>query len=280
MSTVTLGAVQLNVGSNIEENLAQAGNLIKDAAKEGAEFIFTPENTDFMARDKVETDQKVLTAGKHPGVLFFSELAKAMSVWLLIGSMKIRQEDGTIANRSFLFRNTGQLAATYDKIHMFDVDLPDGETHKESETFASGNKAVIVNTPWKRLGMSVCYDVRFPNLYRQMAQGGAEILSVPSAFTAQTGKDHWETLLRARAIETGSYLVAPAQVGDHPGGRKTYGHSMIIDPWGRVIAEDTNKGPGFITRKIDFLEVTRARSAIPSLQHDRPYDLYTPKDLG
>ena len=177
MSTVTLGAIQLNAGSNIEENLTQAGNLIKDAAKQGAEFIFTPENTDFMARDKVETNQKVLTAAKHPGILFFSEMAKAMSVWLLIGSMKVKQEDGTISNRSFLFRNTGQLAATYDKIHMFDVNLPGGEAHNESETFTPGNKAVIVNTPWRRLGMSVCYDVRFPNLYRQMAQGGAELLS-------------------------------------------------------------------------------------------------------
>jgi predicted amidohydrolase len=170
------------------------------------------------------------------------------------------------------------LKATYDKLHLFDVKLPNGEEHQESSTVEAGTKAVLVGTPWQKLGLSICYDLRFPYLYRDLAMKGAEMLAVPSAFTAHTGMAHWETLLRARAIETGSFVIAPAQCGEHEGGRKTYGHSMIIGPWGQVLAEKVSDTPGFISRKIDFLDVTKARAAIPSLEHDRTYDFYKTKE--
>jgi len=285
MSIVTLGAVQLNVNQNIETNLRDCGLLIKDAKNAGAEFIFTPENTDFMGQDKVETNSKAFSENNHPGITFFSELAKSLNIWLHIGSMKVRLEHGAhkgkLANRSFLFRNTGQLAATYDKIHLYDVDLPNqGESHRESDSFVHGDRGVIVNTPWKRVGMSICYDVRFPYLYREMAQKGAEIMAVPAAFTAQTGQAHWEVLLRARAIETGSFVVAAAQVGDHPGERKTHGHTMIISPWGQILAEHNKPSAGFITRKVNLTDVYKVRSAIPSLTHDREYEFYDIRDVG
>ena len=167
--------------------------------------------------------------------------------------------------------------ATYDKIHLFDCDLPTGESHKESEAVEAGTKATVVKTPWKPLGMSICYDVRFPYLYRAMAQRGAEIIAVPAAFTVPTGKAHWEVLLRARAIETGSFIIAPAQCGTHEGGRETYGHSMIIGPWGKVKAERTDDTPGFVMAKLDFLDIAKARTAIPSLKHDREFDFYATK---
>ena len=278
MSGMKVACIQANSGPDIEENLKQVGSLIRDAAKGECEFIATPENTDFMRESSALTLETALDADKHPGIPFFSFLAKELSVWLLIGSMKIKISDNKVVNRSFLFRDTGQLVASYDKIHLFDVDLPTGETHRESENVQAGNRAVVVNTDWRKLGMSICYDLRFPYLYRAMAQKGAEILSIPAAFTAHTGAAHWEILLRARAIETGSFVIAPAQSGEHEGGRKTHGHSMIVGPWGQVLAERTSEGPGFISRKIDFLDVTKTRAAIPSLQHEREFDFYNTKD--
>lgn len=279
MTSVNVACVQMNSGADIDENLKQVGEMIREAAREECSFIVTPENTDFMAANKMETLSIAEDANKHPGIPFFSFLAKELKIWLLIGSMKIKVDDTTIVNRSFLFRDTGQLVASYDKIHLFDVDLPSGESHKESDGCLGGDRAVVVNTPWRKLGMSICYDVRFPFLYRGMAQSGAEMLTIPSAFTAQTGQAHWEVLLRARAIETGSFVLAPAQGGKHPGDRKTHGHSMIIGPWGQVLAEKNDTEPGYITRKIDFLDVTKARHAIPSLQHDRPFEIYKAKDF-
>lgn len=277
---VTVACVQMNSGANMEENLVQAGGLIKDAAKEGAEFILTPENTDFMGENQNDTVSRALEAHNHQGILFFSQLAKQYGVWLLIGSMKVKLEDGRLANRSFLFRNTGQLAATYDKIHLFDVSIPDGETHQESKVFTPGDTAVLVSTPWDYIGMSICYDVRFPYLYREMAKKGARMMSIPAAFTAKTGKVHWETLLRARAIETGSYILAPAQCGEHPGKRKTHGHSMIINPWGKILEVREEDTPGFIMSKIDLTTVSKARTAIPSLEHDRSYETFIGKGVG
>ena len=278
MSGVKVACIQANSGPDIDENLKQVGSIIRDAAKDECELIVTPENTDFMRESAALTIETALEANKHPGIPFFSFMAKELSVWLLIGSMKIKVSDKAVVNRSFLFRDTGQLVASYDKIHMFNVDLPNGETHREGDSVLAGDKAVVVNTPWKKLGMSICYDVRFPYLYRAMAQKGAEMIAVPSAFTEQTGVAHWESLLRARAIENGCFIFAPAQCGDHEGGRKTYGHSMIISPWGKVLAEKTEDKPGFISRKIDILDVTRARRAIPSLEHDRTFDFYKTKD--
>ncbi len=279
MAELKVACIQMNSGQDIEENLRQAGELIQQAARDEAELICTPENTDFIGKDAAATLARALPADKHPGIPFFSTLAKQLKVWLLIGSMKIKEESGKIYNRSYLFNSNGQLVASYDKIHLFDVNLPTGESHRESETFAAGDKAVLVKTPWKKLGMTICYDLRFPYLFRDLAQKGAEILTVPSAFTAHTGQAHWETLLRARAIETGSFVIAPAQVGEHAGGRKTYGHSMIVGPWGQVLAEQTEDKIGIIMRKIDTLDVTKARQAIPALTHDRAYDFYKTKNL-
>jgi predicted amidohydrolase len=278
MTAMTVACVQLNAGPDIDENLKQAGLLIREAAKDGAEFVATPENTDFIRGTPAQTIETALEADKHPGIPFFSFLAKELKIWLLIGSMKIKTEGEKVVNRSFLFSDHGQLRASYDKIHLFDVRLQNGEEYRESDCFVPGDKAVLVNLKDRKLGMSICYDVRFPYMYRTLAQKGAEILSIPSAFTAHTGEAHWETLLRARAIETGSFVIAPAQCGEHEGGRRTHGHSMIVGPWGQVLAEKTESKQGFITRRIDFLDSIKARVAIPSLQHDRAYDFYKTKD--
>lgn len=278
MSTLTVGCVQLNSGPDIDENLKQAGRFIREAAQDGAEFVATPENTDFMRETPKQTVETALEADKHPGIPFFSFLAKELKIHLLIGSMKIKVAPDKVVNRSFLFSDHGQLKASYDKIHLFDVNLQNGEEYLESASVEPGTKAVLVNTPWRKLGMSICYDVRFPYLYRELAQKGAEMLTIPAAFTAHTGQAHWETLLRARAIETGSFVIAPAQCGEHEGKRKTYGHSMIVGPWGQVLAEKTEDTTGYITRKIDFLDVTKSRVAVPSLQHDRTYDFYKTRD--
>ncbi|MEM8833958.1 MAG: carbon-nitrogen hydrolase family protein [Pseudomonadota bacterium] len=276
---VTVACVQMNSGPEIEENLVQAAELVKSAALQGAEFIATPENTDFIRKDPTLTLQTAMSDTEHPGVPVFSELAKSLKIWLLIGSMKIKVSETHLVNRSFLFRPTGQLLASYDKIHLFDVALQNGEKHQESDTTMSGHKAIVANTDWRKLGMSICYDLRFPYLYRTMAQKGAEMIAVPSAFTEFTGKAHWESLLRARAIETGSYIIAPAQCGSHEGGRKTHGHSMIIGPWGQVFNERQENTPGVITWKLDFLNVTKARHSVPSLMHDRQFDFYQTKNL-
>lgn len=269
--------VQLNSGPDIDDNLKAAGKLIREAAVEGAEFIVTPENTDFIRETKELSLETALEENKHPGPIFFSEVAKQLGVWLLIGSMKIKISEDKMANRSFLFSKTGQLMATYDKIHLFDCDLPTGEVHRESDMIEAGTKAAVVKTPWKPVGLSICYDLRFPYLYRSLAQRGADIIAVPAAFTVPTGKAHWETLLRARAIETGSFILAPAQCGEHEGGRETYGHSMIIGPWGKVLAEREENTPGIIMRKLHFEDVTKARFAIPSLKSDSDFEFYETK---
>ncbi len=292
-----VACIQMNSGPNMQENLIQAGRLITDAANAGADFVVTPENTDFM---RATADMSVKSAKPldgHVGVEIFSSLAKDLGIWLLIGSMKIKLEDNKVANRSFLFNDKGMLKASYDKIHLFDAELPNGEEYKESDFTQAGDKAVVSDTPWGNVGLSICYDVRFPYLYRDMAQAKADFIVVPSAFTQNTGEAHWETLLRARAIETGSYILAPAQLGEHEGGRKTYGHSMIIDPWGKILAEikeapivgpdeDSDESPatppplpGFIMKEIDTIKVVEARKAIPSLTPNAEYKLLKPKLL-
>lgn len=276
---VKVACIQANSGPDIDENLKQVGALIKDAANDECNLIVTPENTDFMRESAGLTVETAMEANKHPGIPFFSFLAKDLGVWLLIGSMKIKVNDRAVVNRSFLFRDTGQLVASYDKLHLFNVDLPNGEKHREGDSVLAGDMAVVVNTPWKKIGMSICYDLRFPYLYRAMAQREAMMMAIPSAFTAETGKAHWEVLLRARAIENGSFVFAPAQCGTHEGGRQTHGHSMIVSPWGKVLAEKTDPTPGFISRKIDLLDAVRARTAIPSLEHDRKFDFYKTKDM-
>ena len=214
--------------------------------------------------------QSCFSADTHPAIPYYAELAKELEIWLLIGSMAIKVGD-KMANRSFLFSDKGDVVATYDKIHLFDVDLPTGESHRESDHVQAGTKAVTADTPWGKIGMSICYDVRFAYLYRKLAHMGASIMTVPAAFTVPTGQAHWKTLLRARAIETGAFVLAPGQCGEHEGGRKTYGHSLIIDPWGDVLAEADDK-PCIITAELDLSVVAKTRNAIPALKHDRPVE--------
>lgn len=261
----------MNSGADILKNLEVASDLIREAAGQGAEFILTPEVTDQVISHRAEKLDETYTQEDHPCVAAFSALAKELSVPLSIGSMCIKVSDDKVANRSFLFGPDGALTESYDKIHLYDVDLPTGESHRESKLFISGDKAVTakINDDFT-LGFSVCYDVRFAYLYRDLAQAGANILSIPAAFTVPTGKAHWETLLRARAIETGSYVLAAAQSGNHDGARNTYGHSMIISPWGDVL-EDAGQGVNIIYADIVPEAVTKARNAIPCLQHDRDY---------
>jgi predicted amidohydrolase len=269
-AAVKFACVQMTAGPEVGPNLEAAAALIREAATGGAKFIFTPENTSIIEPNRELALAKSFTQDEHPGLPFFSRLAKELGVWLLIGSMPIRVEPERLANRSFLIDDQGEIITTYDKIHLFDVDLPNGEVYRESERIRAGAQAVLAPTPWGGLGMTVCYDLRFPQLYRDLAHAGATIISIPAAFTVPTGEAHWHVLLRARAIETGAFVLAPAQCGQHAGGRRTYGHSLIVAPWGEILAE-AGAAPGTVATVIDFSQVAAARSMIPSLRHDRDY---------
>ena len=275
-TTFKLGCVQPNAGDDVAANIAQVSGFIRGAHKDGASFIATPENTGCME----SSSERVIAAGRteadHPALTAYRALAQELNIWLLIGSLWIRREgEARVANRSFLIRPDGGIAARYDKIHMFDVDLPSGEKYRESKSFAPGGEGRLVETPFGRLGMTICYDLRFPYLYRRLAQAGAELISVPAAFTRVTGQAHWHVLLRARAIETGAFVFAPAQCGEHPAKRQTFGHSLIINPWGEVLA-DGGSEPGFITAEIDFAAVAKARGNIPAWGGDREFTLASP----
>lgn len=270
---IKAACVQLNSGPDINENLELAEGLIRDAAGQGAKLIATPENTDYIRRYAKEKLEISGDEHSHPPIAFFSDLAQELEVHLLIGSLGIKISETQLANRSHLFGPDGGLKATYDKIHMFDVTLSRTEFYNESKEYRPGERAVIADMDGIKIGMSICYDVRFPYLYRDLAKARAQILCVPAAFTVPTGQAHWEVLLRARAIETGSFVLAPAQGGEHEGGRITYGHSLIIAPWGEVIAELEHDKPGIIMADLDLDEVSKARQAIPALKHDREYEI-------
>jgi deaminated glutathione amidase len=262
--------VQMNSAAEIAPNLESASALIRAAAGAGAQLVMTPENTTLIEPNRARSLAKTPPEDAHPGVPHFAALAKELGIWLLIGSMPVRADDKRIANRSFLFDPNGAVAARYDKIHMFDVDLPNGETYRESNGVRPGEQAVVASTPWGGLGLTICYDVRFGYLHRALAHAGAVMLTVPAAFTVPTGQAHWHVLLRARAIETGCYVFAPAQTGEHAEGRLTYGHSLIVSPWGEVLADAGNK-PGFIIADVDVEQVQKARSMVPALRHDREF---------
>jgi len=268
---IRIACVQPNIGDDMAANIAQVCGLIREAHAKGAEFVTTPENSSFMGRNSAASLEAGKPEATHPALKAYRELAAELKIWLLIGSISVR-EDGANrnANRSYLVNPQGEITATYDKIHMFDVDLPNGEVFRESNTFAPGEQAVLADHPQAKLGLSICYDVRFPQLYRGLAQAGAEVIMVPAAFTRNTGQAHWHILLRARAIETGAFVVAPAMWGDHPGKRQTYGHSLIIDPWGRVLA-DAGEGTGVVLADIDLDEVAKARGQIPAWLHEPRY---------
>jgi len=262
--------VQLRSGDDVAENARAASALIREAAKAGAKFVATPENTGLMAPDGGAKLEKTFAEKDDPALPVFKALANELDIWLLVGSLAIRTSAAKTANRSFLIGPDGRVIARYDKIHLFDVSLPSGESYRESNTVEAGEEAVAVSLPWGRIGLSVCYDLRFPQLYRSLAKAGAEILTVPSAFTETTGKAHWHVLLRARAIENSCFVMAPAQGGTHANGRKTYGHSLIVGPWGDVLAEAGTE-PGVIMAELDLDEVADVRGRLPALQHDRPF---------
>lgn len=262
--------VQMRSGVDRTRNIAEASALIEEAARRGAHFIVTPEMTNAVDRNAARLSSSLPAGEEIEEVKAFSAVAADQGVWLLIGSMAIGRGDGRLANRSFLFGPDGAIAARYDKIHMFDVDLDNGESWKESNVYEPGGKAIVVETPLAAFGLSICYDLRFPHLYRAMARAGADVLCVPAAFTKQTGRAHWKTLLTARAIECGAYVVAAAQGGVHEDGRETFGHSLIISPWGDILAEARGDEPCVIIAEIDLGRVRKARRQIPSLALETP----------
>ena len=268
----TAACIQLTAGPDLAPNIARAAERIRAARAAGAELVLTPENTTMIEPRRALLLEKAVAEARHPAIPAFADLAAELGIWLLIGSLAIKVEAARCANRSYLFDPGGRIAARYDKIHMFDVDLAGGERYRESVSFRPGAAAVLADLPWGRLGLTVCYDLRFPHLYRQLAQAGAAFISVPSAFTRPTGEAHWQVLLRARAIETGCYILAPAQCGEHAEGRRTWGHSLIVSPWGEVIAAAADE-PAIITARIDPAAVAAARRMIPALTHDRPVAL-------
>ncbi|HEY5337896.1 MAG TPA: carbon-nitrogen hydrolase family protein [Rhizomicrobium sp.] len=270
MTAFKAACVQMRSSDNVDENIRDASNMIRDAARQGAQFIATPENTTLMAPDGGAKLDKSCMENMDPALPIFRALAEELAIWLLIGSLAIKVTGDKTANRSYLVSPQGRIVARYDKIHLFDVDLPSGEKYRESNTVAGGHQAVSADLPWCSLGMTICYDLRFPQLYRVLAQKGDALLSVPSAFTETTGKAHWHTLLRARAIENGAFIIAPAQGGTHANGRKTYGHSLIVGPWGDILVEG-GTDPGVFLAEIDPALAIDARARIPNLQHDRPY---------
>lgn len=264
------GCVQLRSSDDVSENIAETVRLVRDAAAQGATFIATPENTTLMAPDAGAKLASSYDEAHDPALPVFAALARELNVWLLIGSLAIKVSDTRTANRSFLISPDGQVTARYSKIHLFDVELAGGEAYRESNTVAGGNEAVLADTPWGKVGLTICYDMRFPQLYRKLAKAGAFLITVPSAFTVPTGQAHWHVLLRARAIENGCFIIAPAQGGAHANGRKTYGHSLIVAPWGEILAE-AGTDPGVIIADIDPELSRAARAKVPNLQHDRDF---------
>ncbi|MDA0367109.1 MAG: carbon-nitrogen hydrolase family protein [Proteobacteria bacterium] len=258
-----VACLQVCAGDDMDHNLAAAADGIREAASAGADFITTPENVALMATNRDQLLSHAVDERQHPAVARFAALAAEVNRWILAGSIGVATGDGRIFNRSLLFGPDGRIAARYDKIHMFDVDLPGGEVYHESRNYRPGSAAVVTTLPWTRLGMTVCYDVRFPSLFRALGQLDAQVITVPSAFTKVTGRAHWSVLLRARAIETGAFVVAPAQVGRHPAKRETYGHSMVVGPWGEVLL-DAGEAPGVYYADIDLAKVAAARAAIPA----------------
>ena len=262
--------VQLRAGREVAANVAIAVALINEAADAGAVFISTPENTSLIEANRELLFQKAVAEADDTALAAFRAVAAARKIWLLIGSLPIKLSADKLANRSFLIGPDGAVTARYDKIHMFDVDLGGGESYHESKNFEPGAKAVTAELPWGTLGMTICYDLRFPHLYRALAKAGASFLTIPAAFTKPTGQAHWHVLMRARAIECGAYVFAAAQGGTHETGRETFGHSLIVAPWGEVIAE-AGVETGFIMADIDPAAVTSARARVPSLTHDRDF---------
>lgn len=273
--TFRVGLIQMRSGRTPATNLADAVKLIGEARQGGADYVQTPEMTNLMEVSREKLFSAVTDEAADTSLATFRELARSLSIFVHIGSLAIKVSPEKAANRSFLIDPQGDIVARYDKIHMFDVDLANGESYRESRNYTPGESAILGDLPWGRLGLTVCYDLRFPALFRALAEAGASFLAIPSAFTQVTGEAHWHVLNRARAIENGCYVLAAAQGGTHENKRATYGHSMVVDPWGRIVAEGGTE-PGVIFADIDPAEVAAARGRVPSLQHGRRFELVEP----
>ena len=273
--TFKAAMIQMRSGLNPAANIDAAVRLIGEAKSAGADYVLTPEMTNILAAKREQLFAAVVEEERDASLATVRELARKLGIYIHIGSFAIKLSNDRAANRSFLIDPKGDIAARYDKIHMFDVDLADGESYRESRNYRPGELAVLADLPWGRLGLTVCYDLRFPALYRALAEAGAIMLAIPSAFTKQPGDAHWHVLMRSRAIENGCFVFAAAQGGKHENGRETYGHSLVVDPWGRIIAEGGTE-PGIVMAEIDPAEVAKARARIPSLQHGRRFEIVEP----
>lgn len=270
MTHLRVACVQMRSGVEIAPNIAAASDLIRDAAGQGAQLVATPEMTNLLDIRPGKARPKIVPEADDQTLAAMRSLAAELGIWLLIGSIAVTLEgEDRLANRSVLIAPDGSVRARYDKIHMFDVEVGDGQSYRESRAYRPGERAVLAETDFGKVGMTICYDVRFPHLYRKLAQAGAGILTIPAAFTRVTGKAHWHVLVRARAIETGSFIIAPAQGGKHEDGRETFGHSLIVSPWGEVLAEKADDEPGVILADLDLDAVAIARRRIPSLGNDQ-----------
>ena len=280
MAIFTAAAVQMRSGTEIARNVRDMDEMVREAASRGATYVQTPEMTGGLVRDRDARAAAFTTEDRDPVAAAAAALAAELGIFLHVGSTAIVRGDGKLANRAFLFGPDGRRLASYDKIHMFDVDLDNGESWRESAAYEAGREAVVADLPIARLGFAICYDLRFPQLFRAEALAGAEVLSVPAAFTRQTGEAHWHALLRARAIENGAFVVAAAQGGRHEDGRETYGHSLIVDPWGRIVAEAGHAEPGVIVAEIDTAAVAAARAKIPNLKNAREFSVRSVEASG
>jgi deaminated glutathione amidase len=274
-STFKAAMIQMRTGLTPSANIEAAVRMIGEAKSAGADYVQTPEMTNVLAGNREQLFSVIVDEEADTSLATLRELARKLGIYVHVGSLAIKVSPDRAANRGFLITPKGDIAARYDKIHMFDVDLADGESYRESRTYQPGDQAVLCDLPWGRLGVTICYDLRFPALYRALAEAGATMLAIPSAFTQQTGEAHWHVLLRARAIENGCFLFAAAQAGKHESGRETFGHSLIIDPWGRILAEGGSE-PGVVMAEIDPGEIAKARGRIPSLEHGRRFEVVEP----
>ncbi|MEA2888879.1 MAG: deaminated glutathione amidase [Bradyrhizobium sp.] len=272
----TAAMVQMRTSLSPEASFRQAEGLIREAAAQGADYVQTPEVSNLIQKNRKALFELLAPEEDDLSLKAYRELARELKIYVHVGSLALRATPERAVNRSFLIAPDGGILASYDKIHMFDIELDGGESYRESANYQPGETAVISDLPWGRIGLTICYDVRFPALYRALAESGAAFITVPSAFTVRTGEAHWHTLLRARAIENGCYIFAAAQAGKHESGRETYGHSLIVDPWGAVLAEGGVE-PGIVMARIDPAKVESARKSIPSLQHGRRFSVVDPK---
>jgi deaminated glutathione amidase len=267
--------IQMRAGLTPAANIDSAVRMIGEAKSAGADYVLTPEMTNILAAKREQLFDAIVEEEADTSLATLRELARKLGIYVHVGSLAIKASPDKAANRSFLIDPKGNIAARYDKIHMFDVDLSEGESYRESNSYRPGELAVLSDLPWGRLGLTVCYDLRFPALYRALAEAGATMLAIPSAFTKQTGEAHWHVLNRARAIENGCFVFAAAQGGRHENGRETFGHSLIVDPWGRILTEGGIE-PGVVMAEVDPAEVAKARARIPSLQHGRRFEIVEP----